>query len=387
MNANTQLPKTGPPKAKNPRARIKVSYEDVVAAVGGHADADHVWHGLLAQTHDPFDGRRMVMWFGGVLALLASTIFLGTAGLTFGIAAFGLVLAAMMAGLLAGGWQLKLRGHHFAGGMLATLFVGLVPLLVYSVSEMLGVSAEFANYQSFFDCISSQWIWMEIATMVIGLLVVWKFDFGFITLPPTVASYFFAMDAGEGLFDLGFDSLSVAMGFLLGGAMVALGAWCQLNAKEGHATWLLLYGLLSVLFGISQAVDDGTMMALIYVPVGLGFLVLGWLLKRGIPVTIGGLSLSAALCYLTFDYFDNSILFSMVVFAVGVAIVVGAALRGNPDQSTNSQGINNQGATNQGIPQQAAHQGNRHESAAYGGLDGSRPPSFPSTPPTYLPRE
>ena len=66
---------------------------------------------------------------------------------------------------------------------------------------------------------------------------------------------------------------------------------------------------------------------------GLAFLVLGWAIKRGIPVTIGGLSMTSALAYLTFDYFDNSILFSLVVFATGISIVLGASFIGSGRES------------------------------------------------------
>ena len=302
--------------------KIKVSYGDVVSAVGNSADADLVWKNLTEQVHDPFDGRRMVMWFGGVLALLASTIFLGTAGVTFGALGFGLSLSIVMAGLVSGGWALKSKGHHFAGGMLATLFSGLVPLLVFSITDQLGVTGDFADYGNFFDYISAQWVWMELIAIVVGIIVVWKFDFGFASLPPTVAAYFFVMDAGIGLFDLGFETLALLVGFVLGAAMVALGVWFQLRGKDGHATWLLLYGLLSVLFGVNQLSETGTTVAMIYIPVGLSFLVLGWSIKRGIPVTIGGLAISSALCFLTYDYFDNSILFSLAVFAFGVTIVL-----------------------------------------------------------------
>lgn len=163
---------------------------------------------------------------------------------------------------------------------------------------------------------------MELIAIVVGIIVVWKFDFGFASLPPAVAAYFFVMDAGVGLFDLGFDTLALFVGFVLGAAMVGLGIWFQLRGKDGHATWLLLYGLLSILFGVREVSDDSIIVAMIYIATGLGFLVLGWLIKRGIPVTIGGLAISSSLFFLTYDYFDNSILFSLAVFAFGVTIVL-----------------------------------------------------------------
>ena len=307
---------------------IKVRYDEVVEAVGLHGDGDVVWEALVTQAHNPFDGRRMIMWFGGVLALLASTIFLGTAGVVFGAIGFGVTLAAIMAVLLGTGWWLKENGHHLAGGILATLFSGLVPLLVFSITDQLGIEGDFFNYSSFYDYISSQWIWMELITIAVGTAVVAKFDFGFATLPPALATYFFVMDFGEALFDAGFDTLSLVVGFVLGTAMLALAVWFERADKPGHATWLLIYGLLSYLFGAQEITNGGTAGALLYLGLGLGFLIFGWAIKRGIPVAIGGVTMVCSLSYLSFDYFDNSIFFSLAVFIVGIGIVLGAAFLG-----------------------------------------------------------
>ncbi len=318
---------------------IKVRYDDVLAAIGPHGDGDAVWEALKAQSHNPFDGRRMIVWFGGVLALLASTVFLGTAGVSFGVIGFGLTLAAIMAALLGTGWWLKGKGHDLAGGLLATLFSGLVPLLVFSITDQLGIQRDFFNYSSFYDYISSQWIWMELATIVVGAVVVSKFDFGFATLPPTVATYFFVMDFGEALFDAGFDTLSLVVGFVLGTAMLGLAVWFERAGMSGHATWLLIYGLLSYLFGAQQIAGGGTAGALVYLGLGFAFLVFGWAIKRGIPVTIGGLAMTCSLAYLSFDYFDDSILFSLVVFIVGIGIVLGATFLGRTRDSAEMETI------------------------------------------------
>ncbi len=306
--------------------KINVTYEDIVAALDSHTDPDRVWCELTARATNPFDGRRMIMWFGGVLALLASTIFLGTAGISFGVLGFGASLAAVMLMLISGGWFLTSKGHHFAGGLLATLFSGLVPLLVFSISDLLGVHAQYADYSSFYSYISSQWVWMEVATILVGMIVVWRFDFGFATLPPALAAYFFVMDAGVGLFDFGFATLSMVLGLVLGTAMVLVGVWFEKIDKPGHATWLLIYGLSSILFGANELSSSDTAQALIYLGLGLSFLLLGWSIERGIPVTIGALAVTSALAYLTYDVFDGSIVFSLCVFAVGVAIVVAATL-------------------------------------------------------------
>ena len=60
-----------------------------------------------------------------------------------------------MAALVAGGWKkLKTNGHDLAGGLLATLFVALVPLLVFSVTSLLGLDGDsFFNYDGFYDYI------------------------------------------------------------------------------------------------------------------------------------------------------------------------------------------------------------------------------------------
>ena len=43
---------------------------------------------------------------------------------------------------------------------------------------------------------------------------------------------------------------------------------------------------------------------------------------------LAGITIACALSYLTFDLFDGSILFSIIVFAIGVGIVLAASLTG-----------------------------------------------------------
>ena len=281
----------------------------------------------------------MVMWFGGVLALVASTLFVGTAGVSFGALGFGFTLALIMAALIVSGWQLKQRGHDLAGGLLATLFLGLVPLLVFSIGDLLGVDGEFLAYRSFYSWISSQWVWMELATIIAGVAIVRAFDFGFATLPPAIASYFLVMDFGVSVFDAGFETMSLLLGLGVGTIMLGLGLRYELLGKAGHATWLLLYGLLSYSYAIGELVQNGTVKALVYIVFGLGCLVLGWAIRRGVPVTVGGLAIAGSLGYLTFDYFDNSILFSLAVFAVGVGIVVSATFVGRASSTPVSEPV------------------------------------------------
>ena len=110
--------------------------------------------------------------------------------------------------------------------------------------------------------------------------------------------------------------------------MLALAVWFETIDKPGHATWLLIYGLASVLFGASQVTDDLISGAVLYLVLGLGSIVFGWAIKRGIPVAIGGISSTCAFGTLSYDYFDNSIVFSLVVFAVGICILLGATYLG-----------------------------------------------------------
>ena len=304
------------------KTAIRIGYDDVLAVVGDEASAQRMWAELSDRSVQPFEARRMFMWFGGVLALLSATVLLGTAGVTFGAVGFAFVLTLVMTGVLGAGWYLKQNDQHLAGGLLATVFLGLVPLLVFSVTDLIGLRGDgFFNYDGFYHYIDSQWVWMEIITILLGLVVVWKFDFGFATLPPTIAAYFFAMDFGELVSNAGFETLAIAVGFGIGAILLALAVALQRSGKVGHATWLLIYGLLSVLFGASQVTNGGTAGALLYLLLGLAFIVFGWAIKRAIPITIGGLTTTCAISYFAFDYFNDSILFSLVLFAIGIGMV------------------------------------------------------------------
>ena len=201
--------------------------------------------------------------------------------------------------------------------------VALVPFLVFNLTELAGIARTYDDYHSFYVWISSQWVLMEVATIAAGVVALRLIDFGLLTLPPSVAAYFLAMDLGEHFLDLGDRTSAIAVGFGLGIVMVATGVLFDRHERGSHATWLLLFGLGSLLVGAGE-VTTGTAAATLYLMLGLSFIGLGWAIRRGIPITVGGLTAVCSLGYFAWEIFEGSIAFTLVLLVMALGLMAGA---------------------------------------------------------------
>src|SRR4051812_24974588 len=140
-------------------------------------------------------------YFGAMLMISACAWFLGDKWESLGSrGVFATTLVYIAVALGVGLW-LRARGYVVGGGLLVTVAVCLVPLLTYTVEDMLGMwpAARPGEYAGFYPRVHASWIVMELATIGAAALALRFVPFGFLTAPMAFSFWFFSMDVAEWL--------------------------------------------------------------------------------------------------------------------------------------------------------------------------------------------
>ncbi len=272
-----------------------------------------------------FNLISIAYYFGGFMILFAYTVFMGIAWDTLG--EFGqIAISAVTLGLLGGiGALLKWRGYKHAGGILIFAAVGIVPLLVYSVQNAVGVNLPH-EYEGFYRIVSDSWVPMEVISIAVAIATILIVRYPLITLHIAFWLWFMSMDIVDfvtgGVWDNGYEVAQV-VSVLFGFAMLGLGVLLQKTLEKDYAFWFYLFGHICVLCPLSMlTIDSGGVLALIYLIVYIGFVLASILLQRKVFLVFGALGVYGYLCYLAFEVFDGGLGFVFGLATVGLIIVL-----------------------------------------------------------------
>jgi hypothetical protein len=262
-----------------------------------------------------------LMYLGGSIALAAVSVLLGKGWHDYGptVGAFGVLLLATA--LFLGAHVLLRRGWRIPAGLAATVGVALVPLIVFATGQVLNkpVNAPFGEYEDFYTWISSQWVWMEFATIGATLLALRWFRLPILMLPATVCSWFFAMDGAGFIF--GADATEnerLSVFAVVGSVMLAVGFALDHRRHRHHATWMHLGGLITI-GGVSCFTGEAVWWVL--AAIGVVALIVGVLTQRTIYFVFGGLWSFSVASHLAYNTFGGEVTFPLFLLAVGGGLV------------------------------------------------------------------
>ncbi len=281
---------------------------------------------VVASRHGDRAGGTRLMYLGGVVALAAVTVLVGegwrSGGPLFG--AFGACI--LMTALFGVAEMLHRRGWKLPAGLAATVAIGLVPLVVFAFTQALGYksSSGFAEYHDFYPWISSQWTLMEIATIVVTGIALFRFRLPLLLLPAMVCSWFFSMDAASLLFGPDVtNNERLSLFVVVAAAMLGGGFALDHLGHRGHATWLHLGGLLTI-GSVACLIGSFTWWAL--AALGVAGLSVGVVTGRNTYFVFGGIWTFSVASRLAFDTFGGNIAFPLTLLAGG-AILVAAGMK------------------------------------------------------------
>jgi len=313
-------------------------HEAVAAGLLSEQQADGLWAWLAARHVDRphFSFTHILYYLGGMLAIGAMSLFMNLGWERFGgWGMFAIALGYAAAGLWLTRYFLYRRGLVIPAGIMAAFVVVLTPLAVYGLQVAMGWWSGEHVFREFHTRIDWSWLYLELATLAVAALLLWRYRLPFSVMPLAVALWYLSMDLVPLLYGP-WDRLAgpeqwqriwelrkwVSLKFGL--AMILFALWVELRSRHDrrdYAFWLYLFGVLAFWGGLSLMKSDSEWSKLLYFCINLLMIGVGALLGRRVFVVFGGLGGAGYLGHLAYDVFKDSWLFPFSLTAIGLAVI------------------------------------------------------------------
>jgi len=271
-----------------------------------------------------FDFTHVLYYLGGMIAIGAMTLFM-----TLGWEAFG-GTGLLCISLLYAGIGLKLtnafdrNGYPVPAGICATFVVALTPLAIYGLQHALGVWPDDSVYRDYHRYIKWHWLYMEMGTLAMGAIVIWKYKYPFLVMPIAFTLWYLSMDITAMLSggDISWE-LRKLVSMYSGLLMIGLAFWVDIRSrnKADYAFWIYIFGVMAFWCGMSLQDSNSELSKFIYFAINLLMIAIGVLLIRRVFVVFGALGSCGYVGHLAYDVFKDSLLFPIALTVIGLIVV------------------------------------------------------------------
>lgn len=291
------------------------------------AQAERLWHFLdeRAQETPGFRTTHVLYYLGGMIAIGAMSLFM-----TLGWESFGgwglLAIALAYAGV--GLWlthYFLARNLSIPAGIMAAFVVALTPLAIYGLQHGLGFWPAGKVYREYHTLIDWRWLFMELATLASGAIMLWRFRLPFLVMPVAVTLWYMSMDLTPFLFgdeDRSWQ-LRQLVSLWFGLLMTLLAFWVDIRTRSDRdfAFWLYLFGVIAFWGGLSTMRSESELNKFLYFCINLAMIAVGTVLSRRVFAVFGGLGAAGYLGHLAHSVFKDSLLFPFALTAIGLGVI------------------------------------------------------------------
>jgi hypothetical protein len=327
------------------RANLDAAVDrDIISA----AQASALWNHLSAEQKDSpqFSFNHLLYYLGGLVAIGGVSVFVTLGWETLGGIGLCLVALAVMA---VAAWLT----HHFLetqklaipAGLMAALIVAAAPLAIYGLERALGYWESRLTYRDYHILIDWRWIVMELGTLAVGAVVLWRWRLPFSVMPIAVTLWYMSMDVAPLLLKFansGLDPRDLTLTdeqrsrlwqqlfefrkwtSVIFGLVVAAGAIAVDLANRGrrdYAFWLHLAGVVAFWGGLTAMKSGSEIGKFVYFLINLALLVFGVAIGRRVYTVFGALGIAAYLGHLSYKVFKDSLLFPVALMLIGLGVV------------------------------------------------------------------
>lgn len=288
--------------------------------------AEALYAFLSAQSQDTpkFTFTHVLYYLGGLIAIGAMTLLMNLGWESFGGAGI-LAISILYAGV-----GLKItqsfagKGLAIPAGICATFVVCLTPLAIYGLQQWLGVWPDETVYKDYHRYIKWHWLYMELGTLAVGIVIAWIYKYPFLVMPLAVTLWYMTMDLASMI--SGGDhtwELRKLVSMYSGLVMIGLAFWVDIRSRQkaDYAFWIYIFGVAAFWGGLSLQSSDSELSKFMYFCINLGMIGVGVLLVRRVFVVFGAFGACGYLGYLASDVFKNSWLFPIALTAIGLGII------------------------------------------------------------------
>jgi hypothetical protein len=270
-----------------------------------------------------FTASHVLYYFGGLIILMSMSWFLTKAwndGLAIMLVSgfFGLAYLAL------GHYLFCFKKLEIPGGLLITAAVGLTPVFVYGLQLHLGHWPESFSYHSYHVWVKNYWLYMEIATLITGSIALMRYKFPFISFCVAFTLWYLSMDLTAVIYgNSGFnwnERYVVSLWFGLG--IIILSYFIDKLFEKDFAFWTYLAGALAFWGGLSLMKSNSELSKFIFCMINVGLIFSSVYLRRKIFIILGAMGVMGYLGHLSWRVFEDSMMFSISLSLLGLAIVV-----------------------------------------------------------------
>lgn len=271
-----------------------------------------------------FNTTNVLYYLGGLIAIGAMTLFMNLGWETFGgWGIFWISLAYAVLGLYLSS-VFKRKNYAIPAGICATFVVALTPLAIYGLQRAMGWWPDETVYRNYHYYIKWHWIYMELGTLIVGLILAWIYRYPFMVMPIAVTLWYMSMDLAAMIArDNASYNLSTMVSIYFGLATLILAFFVDLRSRHSadYAFWLYLFGILAFWGGLNFQYSDSELAKFFYLCINLVLIGFGLILVRKVFVIFGGLGVAGYLGHLASAIFKDSVFFPIALTIIGLAII------------------------------------------------------------------
>ncbi len=261
----------------------------------------------------------VLYYFGGFLALLSFTLFIGMNWDSLSQPArFAIALIALLGTGGLGFWLRFIQKFEVAGGLILFVAAAILPLLIYTIASLTGIWTEGASFYE-----------LRFAVLVMGLIslagaiaVLYYTRFALVALLATAFAHLTLIDLVQMIWGKSFlFSESTAV---ISTIFILSGIWMTIYGTKKYAFWVKLYGLIWLLFTFTVLFfESGSILfGLLYLAAYLVIAGISLYLREAMFMVFAVIGIYLYIFNLVFDIFEGSAIFPLVLGITGISIVL-----------------------------------------------------------------
>lgn len=275
----------------------------------------------------PSPFSKLLFYFGALIIISAMTWFMSLSWEWFGSGTIFLISIAYASLFTFIGAKLwKKNDLKTAGGLLVTTAVCMMPLIIYSLETYLNIWPEnySEHYRDFFTTIKGSWIFMELGTILAGLIALRFFSFPFLTAPIFFAAWFFTIDITPiitGNHQITWEQKEW-ISLFFGGVLLVIAYVIDRKKTEDYSFWGYFFGAIAFWISLSSlSWGKSELIFIVYLIINFIMMVMSILLKRKVLMLFGALGTFIYFSHLAYEVFENTSVFPFALSLIGLIVI------------------------------------------------------------------
>lgn len=271
-----------------------------------------------------FNLTSVLYYLGGLVAIFAMSILMTLGFERYG--GWGIVVICLLYAIIGLGLatMFEKKSYRIPAGICATFVIVLTPLAIYGLQVAMNWWPPDSVYRDYHAWIDWRWLYMELGTLAVGVIMAWIYRYPFMIMPIAVTLWYMSMDLSSMIAGQNADFELRAMVTLYFGLLMSLLAfWVDIRSRhtQDYAFWLYIFGVMTFWFGITSQSIDGELAKFLYFLTNILMIGIGVMLSRRVFVVFGALGAVLYLGYLSGTVFIGSYAFPFALTFIGFLII------------------------------------------------------------------